>query len=959
MFENEAYFRAINKISAARRANSKKLDLSGKIGAGISDALTELPKPLAELKHLEVLDLSRNMITQIPEWIGDFKYLRKLYLYNNLIEALPESISKLTNLQSLDLGLNKLTQLPESISSLVNLQRLDLYGNELTSLPLSMGHMDELQFIRFENNPLPPELAAVSEQKSSSIISYLKARAKGSVVLNEGKLILIGEGEVGKSCLLDALRDEPWKQHESTHGIEIKPVFVTCDSKEGSDEITLNTWDFGGQKVYRPTHQLFFSAPALYLVIWKPREGPQQGAVEYWINSIKYRAGQDARILIVATHGGPQQRQPDVDLQDLRDKYGEDIVLGAYHVDSRPAYYDSNTGNWHGPRKGIAELKNAIGEIVLKLPNVGREVPQSWESVLSSLRVLSSDNPYISYSDYLCLCERYGVSGDLASTYAKMLNELGYVIHYGVDRELKKLMILKPDWLAKALSFVLDDEYTRARNGLIDHDYLGRLWGNPPYDYEDGYPEDLHPLFLRLMERYDLSYQVTLNPTDRTDTKTSLVAQLVSDKPMALAGWDGSPRDGDEEKRQVCKIVERDSGQSANAEGLFYRLIARLHKYSLGRNEYSKSIHWQKGLMLEDRYNGRALIRHVGNDIHITVRAAYPDFFLYELTKEVEWLVENQDEGWAGLRCDIMVPCVDPCGLDMPGTGMYEVGKLKESRRQGRSEYPCNTPGCTAWQSIDSLLQNSTISRRAGLSEEDIMDVQNTITEVVRSELSTKDENDQRRYLELRSDIRRAMSRVDEQYESLIQMYADEARDGPRLFSIAPRVKGILSKPHWIAQTFQIMLWCEHSRMPLPVITGDRKRGVYELELTRDWVKKTAPLMKLLSNTLGLVLPLAGTAVQAAIDSELQEKIEDQINFGLECAESMLEAKGEAGEWINDNDNNEANTGNLYHAHGSVLRELHAILRDKDPGYGGLERVQNKRREYLWVHPKYLHEYGG
>jgi GTPase SAR1 family protein len=38
-------------------------------------------------------------------------------------------------------------------------------------------------------------------------------------------------------------------------------------------EITLNGWDFGGQRVYRPTHQLFFSAPAVYLVVWKPREG--------------------------------------------------------------------------------------------------------------------------------------------------------------------------------------------------------------------------------------------------------------------------------------------------------------------------------------------------------------------------------------------------------------------------------------------------------------------------------------------------------------------------------------------------------------------------------------------------------------------------------------------------------------------------------------------------------------
>ena len=44
---------------------------------------------------------------------------------------------------------------------------------------------------------------------------------------------------------------------------------------------------------------------------------------------------------------------------------------------------------------------------------------------------------------------------------------------------------------------------------------------------------------------------------------------------------------------------------------------------------------------------------------------------------------------------------------------------------------------------------------------------------------------------------------------------------------------------------------------------------------------------------------------------------------------------------------------------GSTLRELHALLKDKDPAksFGGLVRVQNKRREFLWVHSQYRNEY--
>ena len=123
------------------------------------------------------------------------------------------------------------------------------------------------------------EYVKVAEELELHNFEYVQAKVEKQVRLNEAKLILIGEGEVGKSCLLGALREDEWRESRpTTHGIEIKPVIVT-DPDSGT-EISLNGWDFGGQPVYRPTHQLFFSAPAVYLVVWKPREGPQQGFVK-------------------------------------------------------------------------------------------------------------------------------------------------------------------------------------------------------------------------------------------------------------------------------------------------------------------------------------------------------------------------------------------------------------------------------------------------------------------------------------------------------------------------------------------------------------------------------------------------------------------------------------------------------------------------------------------------------
>lgn len=276
---------------------------------------------------------------------------------------LPDSLGQLTQLQALDLSRNGLIALPEGLGRLTQLQRLNLEDNELETLPEGLSQLAQLQSLNLSDNSL--------------------TTLEDEFVLNEAKLILVGEGEVGKSCLLAALRGDAWIEGRTTaHGIEIKPVEVT-DPDRGA-RITLNGWDFGGQPVYRPTHQLFFSAPAVYLVVWKPREGPQQGFVKEWIKLVKHRAP-DAKILVVATHGGPQERQPDIDRQEIWDLFGQETVIDFFHVDSQPPHKDAATGGRSGECAGIAALKDAIARVAASLPDTCRRVPQSWQQARTTL----------------------------------------------------------------------------------------------------------------------------------------------------------------------------------------------------------------------------------------------------------------------------------------------------------------------------------------------------------------------------------------------------------------------------------------------------------------------------------------------------------------------------------------------------------------------------------------------
>jgi hypothetical protein len=450
------------------------------------------------------------------------------------------------------------------------------------------------------------------------------------------------------------------------------------------------------------------------------------------------------------------------------------------------------------------------------------------------------------------------------------------------------------------------------------------------------------------MERFDLSYKVVL---DRTQpSTTSLIAQLVPDnRPEQLPNWGEQPEAGDRQQVQICRIVD-DRGQRANAEGLFYQLIVRLHKYSLGRANYKNSVHWQRGLMLDNDYNGRALLEQTSTEVKITVRAAYPEFFLYELTKEVKWLVEHS---WKGLRCEVMVPCIEPCGKNQPGIGLFEVQKLIEFRRQGMTIFPCTASGCFQPQDIDKLMRNAPTSRQTSAEK--------MLTEGI-EELKVKLDvlgiQVQQGFQVLNNNDRCILSQADERLAVLMQMLVDEAKDGPRLFSFKPVDPGFFDRPKWISAKFQITLWCEHSRQPLPALNpAGSKQGVYELDLPREWFVKAAPLLKTMSVTLGLILPVAGSATKLMLDEKTYKGIEEQLDLGQKSLEFAVKGSDVAVDWQSKTDTPDLEHGEAIRAQGAMLRKLHTLLKEKDPGFGGLVQVQNKRREFLWVHPQFVDEY--
>ncbi|MFZ4676609.1 MAG: leucine-rich repeat domain-containing protein, partial [Nodosilinea sp.] len=287
-----------NQITAIPDTISTLTNLTGLYLSG--NQITAIPDTISTLTNLTELNLSGNQITAIPDSISTLTNLTTLYLSGNQITAIPDTISTLTNLTSLSLSGNQITAIPDTISTLTNLTTLYLSGNQITAIPDTISTLINLTALYLDCNPLDPISQSAYLGGIEELFAYLKSLQNPQEVetLHEAKLVLIGEGDVGKTTLLKALTGKnPQAGEQTTHGISIDIQALSLPHPDKSDtQLTFNAWDFGGQEVYRVTHQFFFSKRSVYLLLWEPRRGVQQCQVEDWLKMLRLRVGEAARV---------------------------------------------------------------------------------------------------------------------------------------------------------------------------------------------------------------------------------------------------------------------------------------------------------------------------------------------------------------------------------------------------------------------------------------------------------------------------------------------------------------------------------------------------------------------------------------------------------------------------------------------------------------------------------------
>lgn len=602
-----------------------------------------------------ILDLKNCGLSEIPKEIFEYENLVNIDLSNddyceesmkNIIKVIPENIIKLKKLAYINLSNNKLVTISENISKLTSLQYLNLSNNRLTELSPKIANMSSLKSLNLEGNPfdmLPPEIVA----RGIESIRFFFKELEEIDYLYEVKLIIVGEGRVGKTSISKALANDDFNlnDEESTEGININSWVIPNHeiikiNEKIQRDFQINIWDFGGQEIYHSTHQFFLTKRSIYLLVTESRKEDSHDDFFYWLNIIKLLGDKSPVLIVLNKCDQPTKELP---IKDYKESFSNIVDFRKLSL-------------VNGFENTKTEFKDTLKKLAVNLPHIGNPLPKVWVDIRREIETLKQSGlNYISEKKYLDICKNHYRKSDSALFLSEYFHDLGVILHFQDDLELKDTVFLNHEWITNGVYKILDDRKVIEQKGRFSISDLSRIWSS------DEHNQKIREL-LSLMKnkKFDLCFELS--------TGEYLVPRLLPVDEI------------DNNWSSTSENLKFEYRYKFMPKGILTRLIVKLNE------DINDNMYWRFGVFLKYK-DSEALIKekYFENKITIEISGNNKRDYLFHIRKVIDSIHKDFNK----LKVDEMVPCVcSQCKeLDVPH--FYENQVLKRYENKNIKDIRC------------------------------------------------------------------------------------------------------------------------------------------------------------------------------------------------------------------------------------------------------------------------------
>lgn len=601
-----------------------------------------------------------------------------LYLNGTAFSVFPTKILELKNLKVLCLIAGKLESIPPEINTLKSLDTLTLVHLGLSSLPKEITDLDitELRVKDFLLKSPPNEIA---EQGMEAVRNYFDQleQAEGQIkYLFEAKMLIIGDGETGKTSFRKKIKNAEAampKEKDTTLGIDVDTWNYQIQLPDHTDTtFHVNLWDFGGQNIYRGTHQIFFSDKSYYVLVADSRkEGTD---FSYWLNTVEQLAGDDSAVLILLNK--KFGRGIRFDERGFRGHFGN-IIKEVFEIDLQ-----------NDPAK-MQVLQDMVKLHLRQLPGIGDQLPASWVQIRKEL--LKEKKNFISFDRFHEICEASEITDpSVIRTLSGYFSRIGAFTHYIDDDLLRERIYLNSNWLANTVYKVLDNKLAKDKKGRLKEVDVKAIWRKDELNFEIN-------RLTQLMDKFGLMYQVPKS------NDYVVPEHLPADQP-----YDTWEHDSTTDLLRFTYEFDK-----YMPKGLMSRLIVSLHNHIQDHDRV-----WHQGFNIELEGAYAEIIETYGSRNTFRIRVAGTNKI--ELLAVVREHFSQILESYKNLNYKQCVPCVCNECLAAATPSFHDYDTLLNFRDKGKPSQ-CSSSGESVDVS-DLLRITESVKDRDDLAEEKPID---------------------------------------------------------------------------------------------------------------------------------------------------------------------------------------------------------------------------------------------